>query len=188
MKTMILAAALAAVAFPALAEKPGTPARAREGKPLPDAGWGEAYALDGDTVAVIGLKPHIRIWGVQAAELRNKPAIGATGIETVDGMRGRADLEDMLTRANRKIYYEPTKWDRYCRIVARVTAMAPKIGGEEIDVARALLEHGMAYGFWLDDAIAGKPELSKAYADAEAKARQERVGLWPRWLGERKPD
>jgi endonuclease YncB( thermonuclease family) len=188
MKTLILAAALAALAFPALAEKPGKPARDCETKPLPPAASGEAYSIDGDTIAVVGLKPHIRLWGVQAAELRNKAASGATGIETVAGMVGRAELEDILTTANRKVHYEPTKWDRYCRIVAHVTAMAPKPGGDEIDVGKALLERGAAYGGWLDDAIEGKPELGKAYADAEARARQARAGLWPRWLGERKSE
>lgn len=187
MKNLLAAVALTALALPAIAHAKDAPTKARacENEALPPATWGEAYTVDGDTLTVAGLKPHIRIWGVQAAELRNKPAIGATGIETVPGMVGRADLEDILTTANRKIFYEPTKWDRYCRVVARVTAMAPKMGGPEIDVGLELLKRGAAYGFWLDDKIAARPDLSKQYADAEAEARKERRGMWPKWLGEK---
>src|SRR5262245_18023758 len=60
--------------------------------PLPAAWSGQAYATDGDTLAGVGLKAHIRFWGIQAPELR-----GGAKEETVAGMRARATLEYLLS-------------------------------------------------------------------------------------------
>ena len=65
--------------------------------PVPAAFEAEAYAIDGDTLAFVGLKPHVRIWGIQAPELRDKD-----NLETVPGMRLRAALEDLMATAARK--------------------------------------------------------------------------------------
>jgi endonuclease YncB( thermonuclease family) len=182
MKTLIAAAALAAILT--------TPALAKDrpdcaDKPLPAAAEGEAFSIDGDTIAVTGLKPHIRLWGIQAAELRVKPAIGATGVESVPGMIGRAALEDTLADVDHRISYEPLKWDRYCRIVGRVWIKPTRADGDKIDVSQVMLTKGAAYGFWLDDTVPGHPELGRNYAALEAFARKGRVGLWKDWLGEK---
>lgn len=187
MKTILAALALSALALPVhaqeLAEAPKRGAAADKpcaGQPVPGPSDVVAFAIDGDTLASIGGGPHIRIWGIQAPELRGKPAPGATGIETIAGMRSRAALENLLVMTGYKVHIEPTKWDPYCRIVARVSSdMAGDVGLE-------LIEQGMAYGFYLDDAIGGKPEISVAYGLAEATARKGKIGLWPTWLGEAK--
>lgn len=154
------------------------------GQAVPVTIEGLAYAGDGDTITMIGLRQRIRIWGVQAPELRDK-----TGVETVPGMRSRAVAEDLLDKAAHRVICQPTKWDRYCRYVALCEAQqsADQAGVQRTpqDIGMRLLEAGAAYGFYLDDAFPGRPELSNWYASAEAKARKERKGLWPTWLGER---
>src|SRR5918993_2911050 len=101
MKSLLLAAALAAVALPAIAQ-PAPRKTATSSSDGPDcaamgalpATWdGQAYAIDGATLAGVGLKPHVRIWGIQAPELRD------TRAESVAGMRARAALEDLLAQS-----------------------------------------------------------------------------------------
>lgn len=183
MKSLSLAAALTALLCPvvALAQPRELPAACRD-KPVPTAITGEAYAIDGDTLA-IAVQPHIRVWGIQAPELKDK----TTGQETVAGMRARAHIEELLAPSRRQVRCTPTKWDRYCRLVAmcdtRFGGAAPY--AEPADLGWSMLAAGQAYGFYLDDAVAGQPELSRNYAAAESMARAQRRGLWKDWLGEK---
>jgi len=39
---------------------------------LPKPFDGVAFAVDGNTLAIVGKKPNVRIWGIQAPELRDK--------------------------------------------------------------------------------------------------------------------
>lgn len=199
MKILMLAVALTALALPALAQQktrqsddtPELPSACHD-KPVPSAFDGVAYPIDGDTIAMAGGGPHIRLWGIQAPELRDKDKQ-----ETVPGMRARATLDALLLTGAHKVRIAPTKWDRYCRLVAIVTVTPevmmshPGTGGAStptplvaVDASLAMLFKGVAYGFYLDDAIPGHPEISEAYAQAEAKARTSSEGLWPFWLGE----
>ncbi len=156
------------------------PAACRE-LPVPAAFEAEAYAIDGDTLAFVGLKPHVRIWGIQAPELRDRD-----NLETVPGMRSRAALEDLVATAARKLSCRPTQWDRYCRLVAVCNARTQNALAST-DLGLNMLSLGMAYGFYLDaDAIAGLPDLSRLYASHEAAARKNRIGLWPIWMGDPK--
>jgi hypothetical protein len=41
------------------------------------------------------------------------------------------------------------------------------------------------YGFTLDKTLTWEPRDSQRYATAEAQARNERRGLWKKWLGEK---
>lgn len=141
--------------------------------PLPPRVDVTAFAIDGDTLAGVGLRPHLRIWGIQAPELRDRDKQ-----ETAAGMRARAAVEELLGAARHKVRCEVTKWDRYCRLVAVCRA-------GETDIGHRLLERGLAYGFYLDDAIGGDPAPSLAYAEAEELARHDRRGLWKQWLGEK---
>lgn len=184
MKTSLLAALAVLVALPvpmtAQAREPEQlPAKCRD-KPVPAAFEADAFAMDGDTIGVVGIDYAVRVWGVQAAELRDKQ----TGQETAAGMIGRAALADILADAGQRVRIEPTKWDRYCRAVAIVSAR-PKQVGDTVDVAEVLLRRGVAYGFWLDDAVKDRQQLGVQYAAAEATARKARVGLWKDWLGEK---
>jgi endonuclease YncB( thermonuclease family) len=144
---------------------------------LPDNWSGVAYAIDGNTLAAVGLKPLVRIWGIQAPELRD----GARQ-ETVPGMRARAELEDLLSRSDHKLKCRMTRFDRSCRIVAHCTLDA---GADSIDVGGAMIASGMAYGFSLDETPPWEPKVSQRYADSEFEARKQRRGLWPAWLGEK---
>ena len=145
--------------------------------PLPDNWSGVAYAIDGNTLAGVGLKPHIRVWGIQAPELRD----GARQ-ETIPGMRARAALEDLLSKSDHKLKCRATRLDPSCRIVAHCTLDA---GADSIDVGGAMIAGGMAYGFSLDETPSWEPKASQRYADAEFEARKQRRGLWPVWLGEK---
>lgn len=172
MKTIALAALVATIAAPALGQQPS-----KDCGPLPGAFAGVAFAGDGDTIYGVDYKAPIRLWGLQAPELRDQ-APGNKGGESVAGMRTRAALEDMLAASGWKVACTPRKWDRYCRVVARCTA-------GNIDVSLELVKAGLAYGFYLSDTPAADVATSIAYAQAEADARKAKRGLWPQWLGEK---
>jgi endonuclease YncB( thermonuclease family) len=144
---------------------------------LPEAWSGQAYAVEGDTLAGVGLKPQIRLWGIQAPELRD-PAKR----DTAPGMRARAALEDLLGKSDHKLKCRIAKLDRECRAVAQCSLDA---GANSIDVGGAMIASGMAYGSGLSDVLAWEPKASQRYADAELEARKARRGLWPEWLGEK---
>ncbi len=159
------------LAWPAAAQD--APASVKCG-PLPDAFDGLAFSGDGDTIYGVGLERGIRLWGIQAPELRDK----TTGQETVPGMRTRAALEDLFAASGHRVTCAPRKWDRFCRVVASCHAGA-------VDVQLELLRQGLAYGFWLSDTTVDDTALGLAYAAAEAEARKQRRGLWKDWLGEK---
>lgn len=138
---------------------------------LPKPFDGVAFAITGDTLAVVGLRPHVRIWGIQAPALRDKDKQ-----KTLPGMRARAALDELLAPAGHKIHCNP--WDRDCRVVALCVAKTTDIGGRMID-------NGMAYGFDLHDVDKADVPLSLSYAESEAAARKEMRGLWPEWLGKK---
>ncbi len=155
----------------------------RQGE-LPKAWKGQAFAVDGNTIAGIGLKPQIRLWGIQAAELRDRQ----TGQETARGMRARAALADLLEVAGHRVSCQVTTWDSDCRLVALCTIIAEMPTGSQPaphDLALRLLEDGMAYGFELEKAPPWDASASARYAHYEAIARQAHKGLWPQWLEEK---
>lgn len=167
-RSLPLAAALLALPMAAWAQ---TNAACRD-KPVPPAFEGTGYAVDGDTLALPG-HPRVRLWGIQAPELRDK----STGQETNAGMQARAALEELLAADRSRTRCPPTKWDRYCRVVAVCTT-------GRTDLARTLIERGMGYGGWLEETVRDQPNLGTAYADAETAARRERRGLWKDWLAD----
>jgi endonuclease YncB( thermonuclease family) len=162
-------AALAATALPAAARS-----QTKDCGQLPGPYDGLLFTGDGDTLYGAGFGPPIRLWGVQAPELRD-----TSKQETVTGMRARALVEDLLAANGYKAHVEPAKWDRYCRAVAVVT-----VGGKE--PALELIRAGLGYGFYLSETKPYGEAKSVAYGTAEAAARKARLGLWPQWLGEAK--
>jgi len=188
MKALLLALLLLATAIVAEAQqrRPPEPDKALD-KPadcatalgaLPKEWAGEAFAIDGITLGGAGLKPQIRLWGLQAGELRDKQS----GQETVAGMRARAALEDMLDKSEHKVKCRPARWDRDCRIVAQCTVEASPA---PIDLGGYMIASGMAYGFHLEEILPWEPRASQRYAGAEAEARKAKRGLWPAWLGDK---
>ncbi len=188
MKALLLACLLgiAANAADAQQRRPSEPDRTAD-KPadcaasmgaLPKDWSGEAYAIDGVTLGGAGLKPPLRLWGVQAGELRDRQS----GQETVAGMRARAAVEDMLDKGSHKVKCRTTRWDRECRAVAQCmvdSSPAP------IDLGGYLIASGLAYGFHLEEVLPWEPRASQRYAGAEAEARKASRGLWPVWLAEK---
>ena len=140
---------------------------------LPKAWDGQAFAIDGQTLGGTGLKAHLRIWGIQAPELRD-----TTRVESVPGMRARAFLADLLAKADHKVKCRPARFDRECRIVAQCSV------GDQGDLGGSMIAGGMAYGFELDEALPWESRAGQRYADAEFEARKARRGLWPAWLGD----
>ena len=140
---------------------------------LPKAWDGQAFAIDGQTLGGTGLKAHLRIWGIQAPELRD-----TTRVENVPGMRARAFLADLLAKADHKVKCRPARFDRECRIVAQCSV------GDAGDLGGSMIAGGMAYGFELDEALSWETRAGQRYADAEFEARKARKGLWPVWLGD----
>lgn len=185
MKVLPLALALAALlAFTgsALAQSSGSSSSGKtadctaQNGPLPEAWSGKAFAIDGDTMAAVGLKPHIRLWGIQAPELRDKQ----TGQETAAGMRSRADLVAMLSAGKQNVACRVTKWDRYCRLVAQCF-----LDGTSLDIGSTLIGRGMAYGYYLEEALPWDADTGARYAEREVRAQEARTGLWRHWLGEK---
>lgn len=143
---------------------------------LPKTWDGQVFAIDGATLSATGLKTHLRIWGIQAPELRD-----AARAESVPGMRARAFLADLLAKADHKVRCRPARFDRECRIVAQCGVGDP---GTPSDLGGSMIAGGMAYGFDLADGLPWESRAGQRYADAEAEARKARKGLWPIWLGD----
>jgi endonuclease YncB( thermonuclease family) len=186
MKRLALAAlsiALAAAAAQAQTAKP--PAKPAATPPsgcsashgaLPQTWSGQAFALDGETLGGNGLKTPLRLWGVQAPALRD-----AQRVETVPGMRARAALEDLLSRADHKVKCRIARYDSECRLVAQCALDE----AQPIDLGGAMLASGVVYGHELDEPLSWEPRAAQRYADAEYEARKARKGSWPHWLGEK---
>ena len=147
---------------------------------LPESWEGSAYAVSGDTMAGVGLKPHIALWGIRAPEMGNEPSVPA--------MRARAALEDMLIVGGHRVSCRMTAFDQHCRAVAQCTVTVEWPTGSKAqphDLALRLVEDGFAHGSGLGSPPAWDMDASEKVAHFEAISRQARKGLWPEWLGER---
>jgi endonuclease YncB( thermonuclease family) len=147
---------------------------------LPESWEGSAYAVSGDTIAGVGLKPPLALWGIRAPEMGNEPSVPA--------MRARAALADMLVAAGHRVSCRMTAFDDDCRAVAQCTIMVGWPTGSKAqphDLALRLVEDGFAYGSGLGSPPEWDKDASEKIAHSEALSRQARKGLWPDWLGER---
>jgi endonuclease YncB( thermonuclease family) len=186
MKPTLFAILLALAAFPAAAQTSGpvgatgpTANGAASMGELPKTWEGKAYAVSGDTLAGIGLKPRLRLWGIRAPELGPDMSVPA--------MRARAALEDMLAAGEHQVSCRMTGWDRLCRAVAQCTISAEWPAGSKAqphDIGLRLVEDGFAYGFELGSPPDWDKDASEKIAHFEAISRQGHKGLWPGWLGE----
>jgi endonuclease YncB( thermonuclease family) len=176
MRALVAIAALLATAGPAWAQgNCGT---------LPKVWEGQAYAVSGDTLTGVGLKPRIGLWGLKAPDMQGVMNSG----EHVPGMRARAALEDLLATGNHKIACRMVAWDRACRALAQCTVEAAWPTGtapQKHDIGQRLIEDGWAYGYELGTPPDWDKDAPEKIAHFEALARQARKGLWPEWLGER---
>jgi endonuclease YncB( thermonuclease family) len=152
---------------------------ARTGK-LPAKWEGSAYAVSGDTMAGVGLKPQIALWGIRAPQMGSEPSVAA--------MRARAALEDMLVVADHRVSCRMTAFDQDCRAVAQCSVTVEWPTGSKAqphDLALRLVEDGFAYASGLGTPPEWDKDTSEKIAHFEAISRQARKGLWPDWLGER---
>ena len=150
---------------------------------LPTTWEGHAYAVSGDTLAGVGLKPHIGLWGIRAPDMPSQ----FSRMDGVPAMRARAALEDMLVTGEHRVSCRVTGWDRACRAVAQCTIVAAWPDGtvaQPHDIALRVVEDGFAYGFGLEAPPAWDKDASEKVAHFEAISRQARKGLWPDWMGE----
>jgi len=146
---------------------------------LPKTWQGTAYAVSGDTLAGIDLKPQLKLWGIRAPVLGSEPGVSA--------MRARAALEDMLTSGEHKVSCRLVAFDRDCRAIAQCSVTAGWPAGSEAqphDLAVRLVEDGFAYSFGLEAPPSWDKDASARLAHFESISRQARKGLWPDWLGE----
>jgi endonuclease YncB( thermonuclease family) len=147
---------------------------------LPDTWEGSAYAVSGDTMTGVGLKPHIALWGIRAPEMGNEPGVPA--------MRARVALEDMLVAGNHRVSCRMTAYDQHCHAVAQCSITVEWPTGSKPqphDLALRLVEDGFAHGAGLGSPPEWDKDASEKVAHFEAISRQARKGLWPHWLGER---
>jgi len=152
---------------------------ARLGK-LPAKWEGSAYAVSGDTMTGVGLKPQIALWGIRAPQMGNEPSVPA--------MRARAALEDMLVAAGHRVSCRMMVFDQDCRAVAQCSITVEWPTGSTAqphDLALRLVEDGFAHGSGLGSPPEWDRDASEKVAHFEAISRQARKGLWPDWLGER---
>lgn len=147
---------------------------------LPDSPLtGEAHAIDGDTIAIMRADdtrtPNVRLWGIQAPELRD----ACSKIETSAGMRSRVALEALAGDSSGEVTCRPIEWDSHCRLVARCATNGTP------DISLAMLTAGEAYLF-TTYALTGKvpAEVRAQYIAAERQARRDRRGLWRAWLAD----
>lgn len=151
---------------------------------LPKVWDGQAYAVSGDTLTGVGLKPRIGLWGIKAPDMQGIMNSG----ESVQGMRARAALEDLLASGNHKVSCRFVTWDRACRAAAQCTVEATWPSGstaQKHDIGQRLVEDGWAYGYELGTPPDWDKDAAEKIAHFEALARQAHKGLWPDWLGER---
>lgn len=167
-RTMTRASLLAALALTFATSVFAQPPPVCRNEPVPDLVEGQAFAVDGDTLAIAGM-PRIRLWGIQAPDLRDS----VTKRETREGMRARTVLAGLLDGVM-SVRCVPTRWDGYCRLVAVCDAKGD-------DLAQDMLIRGMAFTARLDDSPGESGVDPLKYILREVIARQERRGLWRHW-------
>lgn len=122
---------------------------------------GRATVLDGDTIAIEGVRHHVRLWGVDAPE-GQQLCTDAHGKRFPCGSRAAMALDDLLgpnARVSCRVRYR----DRFQRYIASCQARGQ-------DIARAMVQAG-----WAVDA----PLFSRGhFADDERTAHEARRGLW----------
>jgi endonuclease YncB( thermonuclease family) len=122
---------------------------------------GRATVIDGDTIAVEGMGPRIRLDAIDAPE-SVQPCFDSSGTKYLCGARAAESLADIIGRNGRVACVEKER-DRYGRIVAVCTVGA-------IEINRELVRRGWAIEY--------KKYSDGRYSGAEQEARSAKAGLW----------
>jgi len=118
---------------------------------------GPAFAVDGDTLDVNGLR--VRLFGIDAPE-SDQTCRDAKGAEWDCGSAATARLVELVTSGD--VACEPRDRDKYGRVVADCSA-----GG--IHINATLVSEGLAWAY---------ARFSMEHVEAEDRARAEGVGIW----------
>lgn len=127
----------------------------------PAAIEGRAQVIDGDTIAVGGTAPRIRLYAIDAPE-NTQPCYDAADKRYLCGSRAGEALVDIIGRNGRVTCTEKDR-DRYDRIVAVCFA-------EAVDISREMVRRGWAVEY--------KKYSDGRYTQVEAEARTAKRGLW----------
>jgi endonuclease YncB( thermonuclease family) len=122
---------------------------------------GRATVIDGDTIAVEGTVPRIRLDAIDAPE-SSQLCSDSSGSNYLCGTRAAGALADIIGRNGRVSCTEKER-DRYGRIVAVCFV-------EATDINREMVRRGWAIEF--------KRYSDGRYAGAEAEAKAAKAGLW----------
>ena len=124
--------------------------------------------MDGDTLYVLdaNYEQHkIRLAGIDAPERKQ-----------AYGLASRKHLASIV--AGKQVRVEYQKRDRYGRIVGKVLLVVVfHTSGDEIDVCLEQIKAGFAWHYKKCQ-HEQSPEGRQLYAEAEIRARDERLGLW----------
>ncbi|WP_427023044.1 thermonuclease family protein [Aureimonas ureilytica] len=149
----VAAAALAGALAVWLASTPAPAAERIEGR---------ATVVDGDTLAIEGLKARIRMYGIDAPE-SSQTCDDAAGKRYLCGSRSAQYLADLIGRSGRVICFEEDR-DRYGRIVAECATPG-----------NVVLNAAMVKAGW---AIEYKQYSDGRYDQEEAEAKAAKRGIW----------
>ena len=122
---------------------------------------GRATVIDGDTIAVEGTTPRIRLDAIDAPE-GSQPCFDSAGARYLCGTRAAESLADIIGR-NGRVTCTAKDVDRYGRIVAVCFVGAT-------DINREMVRRGWAIEF--------KRYSDGRYSAAEAEAKAAKAGLW----------
>lgn len=122
---------------------------------------GPAIALDGDTIQIAGER--IRLWGIDAPEMRDWPW----------GAHSRATLDRLI--AGHEIACRQVTRDRYKRIIAYCHRVADDT---ELGIALLLAGSAVVYRRFTLEPPEGLQELADIYADSERRAIAQGRGVW----------
>ena len=162
--------ALIFAAAPALAASPG------------DSLSGAAWALDGDTIGLLGPEEGarpvtVRLWGIDAPEMDSANGAGWQARAALDAVLTPSPLSSVIGRM--LVSCQVVATDRYKRPVA-ICALA----ASDTDLGLAVIRAGWAIEY---RTFTRTPETAnlpwRKYAEAEAEARAARRGLWAALAG-----
>lgn len=117
---------------------------------------GPAEAIDGDTLSLTGM--HIRLFGIDAPEA--KQTCDRAGTKWSCGTEAKTKLVELVD--GKQVDCIGQDRDQYGRLVAKC-----RVGN--IDLGEAMVLAGLATAF---------TKYSDDYVEAEAKARQYKLGIW----------
>jgi endonuclease YncB( thermonuclease family) len=117
---------------------------------------GPARAVDGDSLEMTGTR--IRLFGIDAPEAQQTCQRGGT--EWACGQEAASIMAELVE--GKQVSCQAQDTDAYGRLVSVCTA-------DRLDLAKVMIDAGLAVAL---------PQFSDRYVAAEARAREQRTGIW----------